>query len=74
MFNELDVMFLDEYDYEKTKEKVFDVFKRYEKARFQFIELSMPKITTSYDINYECPESKISRPTERTSFLLLDKE
>ena len=74
MFNDLDEMFLDQYDYEATKVAVFDVFKKYEIAKYKFIELSAPKITSSYEIDYTINELRKSNPTEKQSFLLLDTE
>lgn len=42
------------YSYEKCRKNVEKKIKNYLKAHFKFINLIPPKITTTYEIRYEC--------------------
>lgn len=60
------------YDYEKTRDELEEIFTDYVEARFKFIELSEPNITSNYEIRYEAPTNFISNPTSYISINRLE--
>lgn len=50
----LDKNIINEYDIELTKNEVIKLINKYQKLKYKYINLPAPKITTNYEIRYEC--------------------
>lgn len=50
----LDKDLIDEYDIELTKNEVKKLINKYQKLKYKYINIPSPKITTNYEIKYEC--------------------
>ena len=53
------------YDYDKTRENVNCMIDNYLKLQYKYINIQTPKITTNYEVRYECYVPKKTDPVGR---------